>query len=280
MRCPKCHSDNPDTKQFCGDCGTQLKSSEGLFISETLTVQKPSAISGKTISGKYEVIKEIGRGGMGIVFQAKDIRLNRTVALKFLAKELTRDSTAMQRFLQEAQAAAALDHPNICTVYEVDDIDDQMYISMNYIEGKSLKEKLEDEPLEVDEAVGIVLQVAEGLKEAHEKGIVHRDVKPSNIMISDKGRAIITDFGLAKLSWGADLTKASTIMGTVAYMSPEQARGDDVDQRTDIWSLGAVFYEILTGKPPFKNRFDQAAVYAILNEDPTPISSFRSVPTR
>jgi TolB-like protein/predicted Ser/Thr protein kinase len=217
---------------------------------------------------------------MGVVYKAKDNRLDRIVALKFLPPELTRDEEAKKRFIQEAKAAAALNHPQICTIYEVDEVDNQSFISMEYIEGQSLKDKLESGLLDIDEAQSIVFQIAEGLKEAHEKGIVHRDIKPANIMLTEKGQVKITDFGLAKLSWGVDLTKTSTIMGTAAYMSPEQARGEKVDHRTDIWSLGATFYEMFTGERPFKKDQEQALIYAILNDKPSPLSLLRSeVPT-
>jgi serine/threonine protein kinase len=205
MKCPKCNADNPDTKQFCGDCGTELAPP-----SVTKTLQTPSASSGKTIAGKYKILSELGRGGMGVVYKAKDNRLKRTVALKFLPSELTSEREAKERFIQEAQVAAALEHPNICSVYEVDEADDEAFIAMSYIEGQSLKDKLKDGPLDIDEAKDIALQVAEGLKEAHEKGIMHRDIKPANIMLTKKGQAKITDFGLAKLSWGVDLTCTSS----------------------------------------------------------------------
>jgi serine/threonine-protein kinase len=275
MKCPKCKADISEDSHFCSKCGTPLKDSADLSVSQTKTIRKPNVSSGKTIAGKYKIIEEIGRGGMGVVYKAEDTRLKRAVALKFLPPELTQDEEAKQRFIQEAQAAAALDHPNICTVYEVDEADGQTFIAMSFIDGQSLKEKLEAGPLDIDEAKDIAIQVAEGLKEAHEKGIVHRDIKPANIMLTDKGRARITDFGLAKLSGGADLTKASTIMGTVAYMSPEQAKGEAVDLRTDIWSLGAVLYEILSCKQPFKSDHDQAVIYSILNENPAPIIKIR-----
>jgi len=232
--------------------------------------------AGKTIAGKYKLLAELGRGGMGVVYKAKDTRLNRTVALKFLPAELTQDKEAKKRFIQEAQAAAALNHPHICIIHEVDESDDQTFIAMEFIEGQSLKDKLRDGPLNIDEAKDIALQVAEGLKEAHEKGIVHRDIKPANIMLAKKRQAKITDFGLAKLSGGVDLTKPATIMGTVAYMSPEQAKGEEVDHRTDIWSLGAMLYEMLSGERPFQKHQEQALIYAILNDKPTPLSLIRS----
>jgi serine/threonine protein kinase len=217
---------------------------------------------------------------MGVVYKAKDTRLERTVALKFLPSELTQDKEAKKRFIQEAQAAAALNHPHICIIHEVDESDDQTFIAMEFIEGQTLKEKIETGPLDVDEAVDIASQVAEGLGEAHKKSIIHRDIKPANIMLTDKGQAKITDFGLAKLSWGVDLTKPATIMGTVAYISPEQAKGEEVDHRTDIWSLGAMLYEMLSGERPFQKAQEQALIYAILNDKPTPLSLIRSdIPT-
>ena len=278
VKCPKCRTENPDSVNFCGECGTHLGPAKDTFITKTL--QRPQAILEKTIAGRYKVLDELGRGGMGVVYKAKDMRLDRTVALKFLPPELTGDEEARRRFIQEAKAAAALEHPNICTVYEVDEADGRNFISMSYIEGQSLKDKLKEGPMDVDEAEDIVLQVAEGLKEAHEKGIVHRDIKPANIMLTEKGQAKITDFGLAKLSWGTDLTKPATIIGTVAYMSPEQARGEEVDHRTDIWSLGAMLYEMLSGERPFQKSQEQALIYAILNDKPTPLFLLRSdIPT-
>ena len=229
---------------------------------------------GKTIS-HYKILEKIGEGGMGVVYKAEDTKLKRTIALKFLPSELTRDQEARDRFMKEAQAAAALDHPHICTVHEIDEVDGKTFIAMAYIEGQSLKEKIKAGPLEIDEVVDIALQVAEGLKEAHDKGITHRDIKPANIMLTEKGQAKIMDFGLAKLEWGADLTKTATILGTVAYMSPEQARGEKVDLRTDIWSLGCVLYEMLSGLRPFKSEKDQAAIYAILNETPQRLKNLR-----
>jgi serine/threonine protein kinase len=252
-----------------------VKDSADLSVSQTRTLQKPAISAGKTLADKYKIIEEIGRGGMGVVYKATDTRLDRTVALKFLSSELTQDEEAKQRFVQEAKAAAALNHPNISTIYEIDEHQGQTLIAMEFIQGQSLKQRLEEGPIEIDEANDIALQVAEGLKEAHDKGIVHRDIKPANIMLTEKGQAKITDFGLAKLSGGADLTKASTIMGTVAYMSPEQARGEEVDHRTDIWSLGAMLYEMLTGTKPFAKDHEQALIYSILNDEPKPIASLR-----
>ena len=276
MKCPKFHTLNHDDSKFCKECAAPLTKIKDVSFTVTLKAPKVGFSKETVIADKYKILGEIGRGGMGVVYKAKDTRLDRTVALKFLSSELTRDEEAKQRFVQEAKAAAALDHPNICTVFEIDEADGQIFIAMSFIDGLSLKEKLKDGPLDVDEAKDIALRVAEGLKEAHTKGIIHRDIKPANIMLTEKGQAKITDFGLAKLSGGADLTKASTIMGTVAYMSPEQARGEKVDHRTDIWSLGALMHEMLVGERPFKKSHEQALIYSILNDEPKSVSLLRS----
>ena len=225
----------------------------------------------KTIS-HYQILEKIGEGGMGVVYKAEDTKLKRTVALKFLPPELTKDPQAKARFLQEAQAAAALDHPNICTIHEIDEFEGQMFIVMTYIKGQSLKERIALGPIQLEEALDISTQVSDGLRAAHEKGIIHRDIKPANIMLTEKGQAKIMDFGLAKLAWAADLTKTAGTMGTLAYMSPEQARGDAVDHRTDIWSLGVVLYEMLAGQLPFRGEETQGVVYSIINKDPERLS--------
>ncbi len=231
---------------------------------------------GKTIS-HYHIIGQIGSGGMGVVYKAEDTKLKRTVALKFLPPELTRDPEAKARFIREAQAASTLDHPNICTIHEIDETPEgQLFIVMACYEGKTLKEKIKDEGLRIKEAVDITIQIAQGLEKAHEKGIIHRDIKPANIFITADGNVKILDFGLAKLAGQAQLTKDASTLGTVAYMSPEQISGENIDQRTDIWSLGVVLYEMLTGRSPFKGDYEQAIIYSILNEEPDSISSIRS----
>ena len=276
IQCPKCQSENPDDSKFCKECGAPLKTSKKASVTKTFQTPLKGIHKETLIAGKYKIIDKIGEGGMGQVYKAKDMRLDRTVALKFLPSDLTKDPEAKKRFIQEARAAAALDHPNICTVYEVDETESQTFIAMSYIQGQNLKDKLKEGPLDIDKAKDIALQVAEGLKEAHEKGIIHRDIKPANIMLTKKGQAKITDFGLAKLTGGVDLTKTSTVMGTAAYMSPEQARGDRVDHRTDIWSLGAMFYEMLSVKAPFQRDHEQASIFAVLNDKPTPLSLIRT----
>jgi serine/threonine protein kinase/Flp pilus assembly protein TadD len=243
----------------------------------TLKVETSAIKPGQTLAGKYRITRELGRGGMGIVYEAEDLRLKRTVALKFLPPGLTSDPEARERFVHEAQAASGLDHRNICTIYEIDEAEaGGMYIAMACYKGESLKEKLSRGPLEPAEAIGIALAVAEGLAKAHEQGIVHRDIKPGNIMVTADGTAKILDFGLAKLGGDARLTLPGTTMGTAAYMSPEQARGDNVDCRTDVWSLGVVLYEMATGKLPFGGDKEQAVIHAILHQPPRPAKDLPS----
>ena len=231
---------------------------------------------GKTVS-HYKIIEKLGEGGMGVVYKAQDTKLKRTVALKFLAPELTRDEQIKERFTQEAIAASALQHHNICTIHEIDTTDDgQMFICMDYYEGKTLKEKIECGPLKLKEVIDIAMQTADGLSKAHERGIVHRDIKPANILITDDGVVKIVDFGLAKLAGQTKLTKVSTTIGTAAYMSPEQTKGEEVDQRTDIWSLGVVMYEMITGKLPFQGEYEQAMMFCIVNEEPAPMTALRT----
>jgi len=235
----------------------------------TLKVETTRIRPGQTVANKYRIIRELGRGGMGVVYEAEDLRLKRTVALKFLPPGLTTDPEARERFIHEAQAASGLDHPHICTIHEIDESEaGGMYIAMACYKGESLKDKLGRGRLGPADAVTIALQVAEGLAKAHEQGIVHRDIKPGNIMITAEGVAKVLDFGLAKLASDARLTLPGTTVGTVAYMSPEQARGDNVDARTDVWSLGAVLYEMATGRLPFGQDKEQAVLHAILYEPP------------
>jgi TolB-like protein/tRNA A-37 threonylcarbamoyl transferase component Bud32/Tfp pilus assembly protein PilF len=278
MKCPKCQTKNPDTQKFCGECATSLSSSEDAQPCFTKTLETPAKdlINATTFAGRYQLIEELGRGGMGVVYKAQDTKLKRTVALKFLPPELTHISEVKERFMREAQAAAALDHSNICTVYEFDEADGKAFISMAYIGGQSLKKKIESGLFEISEALRIATQVAEGMQEAHKKGVVHRDIKSANIMVTEKGQAKIMDFGLARITGTTLVTKEGMTMGTIAYMSPEQARGEEVDHRTDIWSLGVVFYEMFSGQLPFKGEHDQAVVYSILNEQPKSIIDLRS----
>ena len=270
VKCLHCHAENRDDSKFCSNCAAPLSPLDAASISQTKTLEAPVQVlkPGTLIAGKYKIIEEIGHGGMGVVYRAEDLKLKRSVALKFLPPHLVDSPELKERFLIEAQAAAALSHPNICTIYEVGESEDRPYIAMEFVEGETLRDRIRKGPLEPGEAVGLVDQVAAGLSEAHGKDIIHRDIKSANIMVTAKGRAKVMDFGLAKLRGGSSLTKSQTTLGTVAYMSPEQARGGDLDHRTDIWSLGVVLYEMLAGKLPFRGDHDQAVIHSILHEEP------------
>jgi serine/threonine-protein kinase len=230
---------------------------------------------GQTIA-HYKITEKLGEGGMGVVYKAEDTKLDRTVALKFLAGHLLNDDEAKARFLREAKAAAALDHPNICTVYEIGEAEGKTFLSMAFIEGEPLEAPIERGPLSLKEALDIGRQIADGLEAAHEKRVIHRDIKPANVMVDAKGRATIMDFGLARLTEASRLTKADQTMGTVAYMSPEQAQGAEVDNRSDIWALGVVLYEMVAGVRPFKGEYDQALLYEVVHEEPEPLTSIRT----
>ena len=230
---------------------------------------------GQTIS-HYKLVSQLGEGGMGVVYKAEDTKLERTVALKFLAQHLLNDEEAKARFLREAKAAAALHHPNICPVYEIDDVDGKTFISMAFLKGETLEDRIAKGPLSLKDALDIARQTADGLEAAHEAAIVHRDIKPANIMVDEKGRTTIMDFGLARLTEASRLTKTDAAMGTVAYMSPEQAQGMEVDSRSDLWSLGCVLYEMVSGQRPFQGQYDQALLYEIVHEEPAALTGLRT----
>ncbi len=230
----------------------------------------------KTIS-HYIILEKIGEGGMGVVYKAQDLKLQRLVALKFLPSNLLGDEEAKARFLREARAAAALQHPNICTIHEIDEADGHTFIVMAYLEGEELRKHIEKGPLSLDRLLDIAIQVARGLQEAHGKGVVHRDIKPANIMDTTTGQAVLMDFGLAQIASAASkLTREGTTLGTSAYMSPEQTSGEKTDHRTDIWALGVVLYEMATGQTPFQGHYEQAILYSILHEAPEPITALRT----
>ncbi len=224
----------------------------------------------------YEILEKLGEGGMGVVYKAKDFKLKREVAIKFLPPHVSASEDERRRFEVEAQAAAALNHPNIATIYAIEEDGDEVFIVMEFIDGPELSEKIKKGAMSLADSVSIIEQVASGLQAAHQKGIIHRDIKSSNIMLTKSGQVKIMDFGLAKVKWSAHVTRQGTTVGTAAYMSPEQARGEKVDHRADIWSMGVIFYEMLAGRLPFKGDFEQAVIYSIMNEEAEKMTEVRS----
>ncbi|MBN2355318.1 serine/threonine protein kinase [candidate division KSB1 bacterium] len=231
---------------------------------------------GKTIS-HYKILEKLGSGCMGTVYKAKDTKLDRFVALKFLPLHLNQAEEEKKRFVFEAKAASAIQHHNICTIHEIDETDDgQIFICMDYYEGQALDLKIKQGPLLLNEVLDIALQIAGGLEKAHQKEIVHRDIKPGNIFITGDQVVKILDFGLAKLRGRTTLTREQTTLGTVFYMSPVQSQGERVDPRSDIWSLGVILYEMIAGERPFSGDYDQAVIYSIMNEQPEPLTGLRT----
>ncbi|MGB5873556.1 MAG: protein kinase [Bacteroidota bacterium] len=230
---------------------------------------------GKTIA-HFTILQKLGEGGMGVVYKAQDTKLDRVVALKFLPEQATATEEEKARFVQEAKAAATLNHSNVCTIHGIEEHEGRQFIEMEYVDGVTLRAKIPENGLKLQDAVDYAIQIAEALQEAHTKGIVHRDVKSENVMLNDKNQIKVMDFGLAKLRGSSRLTKTSSTIGTLAYMAPEQIQGGEVDSRSDIFSFGVLLFEMLTGRSPFRGEHEAALVYSIVNEDPQPIQQFRS----
>jgi len=283
MKCPKCHTDNPDTSRFCGNCATSLTSAKAVAPSLTKTLQSPTYVvaPGTVIAGHYEVLEKLGQGGMGEVYRALDKNLGRQVAIKILPQEFSADPERLARFEREAKLLATLNHPNIAAVYGFEEAKGLRFLVLELVEGETLQTRLDKGTLPIDEALETCRQVAEGLEAAHERGVVHRDLKPGNIMITPEGKVKILDFGLAKAYGGettrvdieksptitARMTEPGVILGTAAYMSPEQARSRPVDKRTDIWSFGCVLFECLTGTRAFYGETVSDTLAHILKGD-------------
>src|SRR5262245_60474785 len=240
--------------------------------SDVTTPVSADSLIGTKVS-QYEIVAKLGGGGMGVVYKARDTKLGRLVALKFLPPQWSHDEGAKQRFVREAQAASATNHRHICVIHNIEEMPDgRLFIVMAYYEGETLKQKLERGRLPIGEAIEIASEIADGLAKAHAQGVIHRDVKPGNVMITEDGVKIL-DFGLAKFADALQLTVPGSTIGTVAYMSPEQARGEEADARSDVWALGIVMYEMLTGSVPFRGTYQEATFYAIKNE---PLPSLRA----
>ncbi len=229
---------------------------------------------GQTIS-HYKILEKLGEGGMGVVYKAEDLKLKRTVALKFLPHPLTASEPEQARFLQEAQAAATLNHPNVCTIYALEEDNNRQFIVMEYVDGVTARQKFQEAPLKLSDAISYAIEIGEALQEAHSKGVIHRDIKSDNIMVNLKNQIKVMDFGLAKLKGALKLTRTSSTVSTLAYMAPEQVQGGEVDARSDIFSFGVVLYEMLTGRTPFRGEHEAAMMYSILNEEPEPVQKYR-----
>ncbi len=253
MKCPKCQTNNPETATFCADCGTNLTLSKDIKVTETLETPKEELTTGSTFAGRYQIIEELGKGGMGKVYKAQDTDLKEKVAIKLLRSEIAADKKTIERFRNELKFARKIRHKNVCQMYDLNKEKGAHYITMEYVDGKDLKSMIRMMgQLSSGKTIFIAKQVCEGLVEAHRLGVVHRDLKPQNIMVDEEGNARIMDFGIARSLKTKGITAAGVMIGTPEYMSPEQVEGKEVDQRSDIYSLGVILYEMVTGRVPFE----------------------------
>jgi serine/threonine-protein kinase len=255
IKCPKCNTDNPDALKFCGECGTQIIPLEEAPVTETLETPKEELTTGSTFAGRYQIIEELGKGGMGKVYKAQDTEIKEKVAIKLIKPEVASDKKIIERFQNELKFARKISHRNVCRMYDLNKEERSYYITMEYVDGEDLKSMIRMMgQLSPGKAISIAKQMCEGLAEAHSLGVIHRDLKPSNIMIDKMGNAKIMDFGIARSIKAKGITGTGVMIGTPEYMSPEQVEGEDVDQRSDIYSLGVILYEMMTGIVPFKGE--------------------------
>ncbi|MBN1271657.1 MAG: protein kinase [Candidatus Aminicenantes bacterium] len=269
VRCPKCQHENPDDTLFCGKCGTRFSSPEKVEVTKTIETPKEELATGSTFAGRYQIIEELGKGGMGNVYKVLDKETNERIALKLIKPEIASDKKTIERFRNELTTARKIVQKNVCRMYDLNKDKNRYYITMEYVSGGDLKKLIRRaKRLDAGTAISIVKQICEGLEEAHGLGIVHRDLKPNNIMIDDNGNARIMDFGIARSVKEKGITGSGILIGTPEYMSPEQVEAKDIDQRSDIYSLGIIFYEMVTGRLPFDG--DTPLAVALMQKDKTP----------
>jgi serine/threonine protein kinase len=278
MNCPKCHSDNPDSTNFCGTCGTPLGAVDGAASSATKTLETQTRRLGigSLFAERYEVLEELGKGGMGVVYRVRDRKLDEEMALKVLKPEIAAHKETIERFKNELKFARRIAHRNVCKMYDLNEGEKILYITMEYVKGEDLKSLIRKKgKFSESEAVAAAKQVCEGLAEAHALGVIHRDLKPQNIMMDEKGGAKVMDFGIARSIEAPGVTQAGMMIGTPDYISPEQAEGDKADQRSDIYSLGAILYEMVTGKHAFEGTSAASLIGAILEREPPPLTTLQ-----
>jgi serine/threonine-protein kinase len=272
MKCPECNHENPADTKFCGECGGPLHPSKEISAAETETAETPKEelTTGSTFAGRYQIIEELGKGGMGKVYKAQDTDLKEKVAIKLLKPEIAADKKTIERFRNELKFARKIRHKNVCQMYDLNKEEGSHYITMEYVDGKDLKSMIRMMgQLSSGKTISIARQVCEGLEEAHKLGVVHRDLKPQNIMVDEEGNARIMDFGIARSIKEKGITAAGVMIGTPEYMSPEQVEGKDVDQRSDIYSLGVILYEMVTGRVPFEGDTPFTIGVKHKSEEPT-----------